>query len=57
LLLRWLSGRTSGTRDWQKLIDAVPPHCAYLVAELARGCAQEWAAFAGSLEQRLNDTA
>jgi hypothetical protein len=54
-LLRWLEPRASGPGDWRGVIDAAPPHCAYLVAELARSCAEEWLDFAKQLEQRLGD--
>jgi hypothetical protein len=52
-LLRWLYERTRGPRDAGDLLDRVPPHCAYLVAEVARGCADEWLEFAAQLERRL----
>jgi ParB/Sulfiredoxin domain len=54
-LLRWLEPRASGPGDWRGVIDAAPPHCAYLVAELARSCAEEWLDFARQLEQQLGD--
>jgi hypothetical protein len=54
-LLRSLESRAGGPGDSKDFIDAVPPHCAYLVAELARSCAEEWLEFASQLEQRLQD--
>jgi ParB-like chromosome segregation protein Spo0J len=54
-LLRWLEARASGPAGWQDPIEAAPPHCAYLVAELARSCAEEWLRFARQLEQQLAD--
>lgn len=52
-LLRWLYERTRGPQDAGDLLDRVPPHCAYLVAEVARGCADDWLEFAARLERRL----
>jgi DNA-binding CsgD family transcriptional regulator len=54
-LLRWLEPRAAGPGDWRGFIDAAPPHCAYLVAELARSCAAEWLDLAKQLEHRLGD--
>jgi ParB-like chromosome segregation protein Spo0J len=56
-LLRWLSGQAGGTQAWRNVVGAVPPHCAYVVAELAARCADEWSAFAAELKQQLSDTA
>ena len=56
-LLRWLHSRAAVTNGWEGLPDAVPPHCTYIVAELARGCAQEWSMLAAELEQQLRSTA
>lgn len=54
-LLRWLESSASGPGDWRSVVDAAPPHCRYLVAELARSCAEEWLDFATQLEQRITD--
>ena len=56
-LLRWLSHQAEAAVAWRKLVGGIPPHCAYVVAELAAGCADEWSAFAADLEQQLEDTA
>jgi hypothetical protein len=56
-LLRWLAARVRGSQDWLVVLDTIPPHCAYLVAELATKCAEEWSTFADRLEQQLRDTA
>jgi ParB/Sulfiredoxin domain len=51
-LLRWLeltAGDTSLRRD---LIDAAPPHCLYIIAELARRCGQAWLDLAEELESQ-----
>jgi|SRR5579875_3551207 len=52
-LLRSLTAWAGGPGRWQHVVDSVPPHCAYLVAELARSCAEEWLEFAVQLERRL----
>jgi ParB-like chromosome segregation protein Spo0J len=52
-LLRWLFARADGLEQWEDLVDAVPPHCAYLLADVAASCADEWSAFAAQLRQRL----
>jgi ParB-like chromosome segregation protein Spo0J len=51
-LLRSLSAWASGPSSWQELIDLTPPHCAYLVIELAQSCASQWLEFADQLEQQ-----
>ncbi|MFV2103628.1 transcriptional regulator protein [Micromonospora sp. LOL_024] len=56
-LLRWLSSQAEGAAAWRKVVNGVPPHCAYVVAELAAGCADEWSAFAADLAQQLDDIA
>jgi ParB-like chromosome segregation protein Spo0J len=52
-LLRSLTDWAGGPGHWQQAINSVPPHCAYLVAELVRSCAAEWLDFAGQLEDGL----
>lgn len=54
-LLRWLEPRSSGPGNWRSYLEAAPPHCAFLIAELARSCAEEWLDFARQLEQRVGD--
>jgi ParB-like chromosome segregation protein Spo0J len=49
-LLRWLDGHAIHRGDWEKVVDAVPAHCATLVAELARRWAREWQEFAEGVE-------
>jgi ParB-like chromosome segregation protein Spo0J len=51
-LLRWLHGHAVGMNDWNGLVDAVPPHCAHSVADLARRTAEAWNDFAIQLERR-----
>jgi ParB-like chromosome segregation protein Spo0J len=56
-VLKWLLARAAGPAGWERMIEAIPSHCAYLVADVARGCAEEWSAFADRLEKRLRNTA
>lgn len=57
LLLRWLLSNAGGPEGWERVVETIPPHCAYLVVEVARGCAAEWQVFAEQLDQRLNASA
>ncbi|MGE5827017.1 MAG: ParB/RepB/Spo0J family partition protein [Micromonosporaceae bacterium] len=52
-LLRWLSAHAIEPGEWRAFVDATPPHCAYIVAGLARACANEWLDFASQLDQRV----
>lgn len=52
-LLRWLIEHTRTPLDAEVILDGVPPHCGYIVAEIARGCADDWLQLAAQLEQRL----
>src|SRR5262249_31754750 len=51
-LLRWVFARAIQTNEWYALVDAVPPHCTYVMANVARRCAQEWQDFAETLERQ-----
>jgi ParB-like chromosome segregation protein Spo0J len=51
-VVRWLDSHLVSARDLARLADAVPPHCAPLIAELAAGCAQEWTRIAEELAAR-----
>ncbi len=53
-LLRWLEWRIGHPDRWKELADSAPPHCAYLIAELARSCAAEWLTVAEHLEERVS---
>ncbi len=56
MLLRWLHSRASGLEDWPDRLATMPPHCAYVLARLARACAAEWHEVAASLEHQLGST-
>ena len=55
MLLRRLRERALMPGEWQTLLESAPPHCAFLILELAHNCAVEWSKLAQQLEQRLND--
>ena len=51
-LLRWVFARAPQNAEWDELSETVPPHCFYLIADVARHCAQEWQDFADMLEKQ-----
>jgi hypothetical protein len=51
-LLRLLQYNAVARREWPDLIAAVPPHCAGLVAQIARQYAPMWQEFAEELDGR-----
>jgi hypothetical protein len=53
-VLEWLTVRAAGPGGLDSLVDALPPHCSYLIAGLARKCADEWLEAARGLEKRLD---
>jgi DNA-binding CsgD family transcriptional regulator len=53
-LLHWLHTTARGPGTGASLIDAAPPHCSYLIAQLARRCADEWLDLATHLEQHCH---
>jgi hypothetical protein len=48
----WLQAHLVGVEDLAQVVDAVPAHCCYSVAELAAGYAQAWAQIAQELAAR-----
>jgi hypothetical protein len=52
-LLRWLEAHADGPRRVAGLTGRVPPHCGYLIADIARQYAQQWHELAAGLDQRL----
>ncbi|HXT93996.1 MAG TPA: ParB N-terminal domain-containing protein [Trebonia sp.] len=50
-LLRLLGIHTISQDSWDALIEAIPPHAAVLVAQLAEECAKTWAEFASRVER------
>ena len=57
MLLRWLGQRAISTDDWETIVTQIPPHCAIVVARIARGSALAWSDFAEALDQRVQKCA
>jgi ParB-like chromosome segregation protein Spo0J len=56
-VLRWLDAHVIRGEDCTAIGGAVPPHCTYLVAEIALGCAAAWKQLAAELQhQRTQGT-
>jgi len=51
-LLRWVHTRAIRSEEWAQVEHKVPPHCAYILADVARSCADQWLQIAEGLEQR-----
>jgi len=53
-LLRWMHTHCVADGEWRALLNEVPPHCAYIVAAIARQVAGEWLDLAGEVGQIAN---
>lgn len=56
-LLRLLNVHTMNAKEWQRIIDNVPPHCSGIVACLADEYAGMWAELALRLGRRVSESA
>jgi ParB-like chromosome segregation protein Spo0J len=56
-LLRWIFSRVVRSDERVDIAGKVPTHCTYIVANVARACADEWLRLANELEQRSADSA
>ena len=56
-LLRWIDVRAGATDGWRSVLLAVPPHCAYMIADLACVIADQWLDIADQLRRRAENTA
>jgi hypothetical protein len=54
-MLRWLNTKAGGLSTWPDLINDAPPHCMYILVDIASRSADEWLALAAHLRQRLAD--
>ncbi|MCX4386956.1 ParB N-terminal domain-containing protein [Micromonospora peucetia] len=54
-MLRWLSTRAVRPGEWHQLVSQLPPHTAYIFANLAQQCADEWGRLALSLKQQTRE--
>lgn len=56
-MLRQLDLLVRGPDTVRSMIDALPSHCGYVIADVARECARQWLDLAESLEHRLRNHA
>jgi ParB-like chromosome segregation protein Spo0J len=56
-LLRWIYTRAIRPNERLTIEDQIPPHCTYIIANIARACAGEWMQLANELEQRHDNPA
>jgi ParB-like chromosome segregation protein Spo0J len=56
-VLRWILARAVRSDEHLDVMDKVPPHCTYIVAEVARACAGEWQRLANELDRRNTPSA
>jgi hypothetical protein len=56
-LLRWLDARAVGVSGWESAVRAIPPHCSYVIADLACAIAEEWLEVAENLRRSAESTA
>lgn len=56
-LLRWIHTRAIRAEEWAEVEHNVPAHCAYILADVARSCADEWLQIAEGLDQRSTRSA
>jgi ParB-like nuclease domain len=56
-LLRWLDARAIGIDGWESVASSIPPHCAYVIADLACAIAEEWLGVAEQLRKDAETTA
>ena len=50
--LRWIFSRAIRKDERADVAAKVPPHCTYIIANVARHCADEWLQLADELERR-----
>jgi hypothetical protein len=53
--LRWLKNRAAPLQMQPELLNIIPTHTLFVVAQIAHQCADEWYEFARELEDRLQD--
>jgi hypothetical protein len=52
VLLRWLHTMAEGSSKSHDILEALPPHCLYPVAQVLRQCAGQWLKIADQLDTR-----
>jgi ParB-like chromosome segregation protein Spo0J len=56
-LLRLLHAQLIDAAEWEKIGENVPPHCSFIIANLAQECADMWQELAEQLERKMAETA
>ncbi|HJQ02925.1 MAG TPA: ParB/RepB/Spo0J family partition protein [Jatrophihabitans sp.] len=56
MLLRWLDTHALGVDGWSEVVPTIPPHCAYVIADLACAIADEWLQVAESARRSVDVT-
>nr|ADU56075.1 hypothetical protein CA37-52 [uncultured organism CA37] len=51
-LLRWIFSRAIHPNERVDVVGKIPPHCTYVIATVARACADEWIQLADALDRR-----
>jgi ParB-like chromosome segregation protein Spo0J len=51
-LIRWFESHVTHLGSWSRLVELVPPHSAYIIAELATSCANTWTELAHAVKSR-----
>lgn len=54
-VLRWIFSHAIRSDERLDVAAKVPPHCTYIIADVARACAEEWLQLANELEHRISD--
>jgi transposase len=55
-VLRWILSRVVRSDERLDVAAKVPPHCTYIIANVARACADEWLQLANELDRRNTDS-
>jgi len=51
----WFEDHVVNRAEWERFVESIPKSRVYVVADLARGAAAAWTAFADALERRMRD--
>lgn len=55
-LVRWVTTKVVRPGEWAGVSDELPPHATYILADIARRCADEWSHVAEELQRRARTT-
>jgi ParB-like chromosome segregation protein Spo0J len=54
-MVRWFETRAHGVNGWEQVVANAPPHCVFVLADLAGALAEEWREMATRLRQRQSN--